>query len=161
MYLELLGMFICFAMVSLIAFQASKEDEKALEEEDSLKGHQFLGIMLMIVAAIMYAIIAVSSRNLKETPAPIILFHHSIIGFVVISIYILTEYGIRNELRMREYTLKMWLIVFGGAFCDSSAVLGTSIAYRYDRAGFTGLISYVIIVYSFMCDLIVFQEKLS
>ena len=55
-------------MVSLIAFQASKEDEKALEnegEEDSNKGHEFLGIMLMIVAAILYAIIAVTSRNLK------------------------------------------------------------------------------------------------
>ena len=54
-YLELLGMLICFAMVSLIAFQASKEDEKALEneEEDSNKGHEFLGIMLVIVAAIM------------------------------------------------------------------------------------------------------------
>ena len=40
-YIELLGMFICFAMVGLIAFQASEDDEKALEEEeeDRNKGH--------------------------------------------------------------------------------------------------------------------------
>ena len=73
----------------------------------------------------------------------------------------MVEYGITNELRMREYTLEMWLIVYGGAFFDCGSMLGATIAYQYDRAGFAGLISYVIIVYSFMCDLIVFQEKLS
>ena len=115
----------------------------------------------MTLAAIMYAIIAVSSRNLKETPAPVILFYHCINGFVIICVYILIEYGITNELRMREYTLEMWLTVFFGAFLDCGSMLGLTIAYQYDRAGFAGLISYVIIVYSFMCDLIVFQEKLS
>ena len=57
---------------------------------------------------------------------------------------------------MTEYTLEMWLIVYGAAFLDSGSMLGSTVAYQYDRAGFAGLISYVIIVYSFMCDLIVF-----
>ena len=60
MILELIGMFICFAMVGVIASQAKiEEDEKAAQEgiESSEDGgayeHKFLGIMFVIVAAIM------------------------------------------------------------------------------------------------------------
>ena len=62
---------------------------------------------------------------------------------------------------MSEYTLEMWLIVYGAALFDSFCMLSGVVAFQYDRAGFAGLISYVIIVYSFMCDIIVFQETLS
>ena len=52
-YLELLGMIICFVMVGLIAFQAKEDDKEALEEEEKdNKGNEFLGIMLISVAAI-------------------------------------------------------------------------------------------------------------
>ena len=47
-------MLICFIMVGLIAFQANQDDKKALEEEEEgNKSNEFLGIMLVIVAAIM------------------------------------------------------------------------------------------------------------
>ena len=55
----------------------------------------------------------------------------------------------------------MWLIVYGAAFVDSFCMLSGVVAFQYDRAGFAGLISYVIIVYSYLCDVTVFQEKLS
>ena len=97
-----------------------------------------------------------TSRALKETPAPIILFYHCINGTVLIWIYIFIEYAITNKFRMSEYTLEMWLIVYGVAFIDSFALLASLVAFQYDSAGFAGLVSYVIIVYSFMCDLIVF-----
>ena len=97
-----------------------------------------------------------SARALKETPPPIILFYHCINGFVLIWIYILIEYAITNKFRMSEYTLEMWLIVYGSAFIDSFCILASLVAFSYDSAGFAALISYVIIVYSFMCDLIVF-----
>ena len=129
--------------------------------EEGNKSHEFLGIMLVIVAAIMQAIASVSVRTLKETPAPIILFYHCIIGTVLIWIYILIEYGITNEFRMSEYTFEMWLIVYAAAFLDSFSMLSTTVAYQNDSAGFTALITYVIIFYSFMCDLIFFQEQLT
>ena len=46
-------MIICFVMVGLIAFQAKEDDKEALEEEEKdNKGNEFLGIMLISVAAI-------------------------------------------------------------------------------------------------------------
>ena len=62
---------------------------------------------------------------------------------------------------MSEYTLEMWLIVYAAAFCDTLSMLSVTIAYQNDRAGFTGLVSYVIIVYSYACDQVIFQEKLN
>ena len=51
-YLELIGMFICFSMVGLIAYEASEDDEKALEEEEEgNKSQEFLGIMIVVIAS--------------------------------------------------------------------------------------------------------------
>ena len=93
---------------------------------------------------------------MKETPPPVILFYHSINGFVLIWIYILIEYGITNELRMSEYTLDMWLIVYGAAYFDCCAMLSNVIAFQNDSAGLAGLLSNIIIVYSFLGDIIIF-----
>ena len=93
---------------------------------------------------------------MKETPPPVILFYHSINGFVLIWIYILIEYGITNELRMSEYTLEMWLIVYGASYVDCCAMLSNLIAFQNDSAGLAGLLSNIIIVYSFLGDIIIF-----
>ena len=53
MYLELLGMLICFGMVALIASQANQDDEKAAEEEGGTESKKFLGIMIVIGSAVM------------------------------------------------------------------------------------------------------------
>lgn len=60
--------------------------------------------MLVLIGAVAQAINCVSSRNLKGTPPPVILFYHSINGFIIIWIYIAVEAGITDTLRMSEYT---------------------------------------------------------
>ena len=40
-------------------------------------------------------------------------------------------------------------------------MLATTLAFQNDRAGFTGLLSYIVIVYSYLCDLLIFKEKIN
>ena len=53
------------------------------------------------------------------------------------------------------------MIVYVAAFVDSFSMLSNVLAYQMDRAGFTGLIGYVVIVYSYFADLLIFQEKIN
>ena len=40
-------------------------------------------------------------------------------------------------------------------------MLATTLAFQKDRAGFTGLLSYIIIVYSYIADLLIFNENIN
>ena len=62
---------------------------------------------------------------------------------------------------MSEYTLEMWLIVYGASYVDCCAMLSNLIAFQNDSAGLAGLLSNIIVVYSFLGDIIIFQEKLN
>ena len=85
----------------------------------------------------------VANRNLKDTPTTVILFYHGIIGLVIVWAYIAIEAAITGELRMSDYTFRMWLISLIAAAIAASETLTITIAYQKDRAGFSSLMSYL------------------
>ena len=87
MWLELLGMLVCFGMVGTIASQASYEEN---EDSDSNK-EKLYGIFASLVSAIFMAVVAVANRYLKDYPAPVVGFHFTVLGFFMTLIYIAFE----------------------------------------------------------------------
>ena len=158
--LEIISMLFCFSMVVLIATQQTKtsegegtiSDEEASEIRDNIAG---LGCALF--AAFVMAFCAVSSRMLKDSPTPIIIFYHTIGGFVMTSIFVLIECLVTGEgTRMTEYTGRQWAIAFAASACDMCALFSVTLAYQRDSSGFVALISYMNIVYAYICDQIFF-----
>ena len=70
----------------------------------------------------------------------------------MIWIYIIIEGLIRGEFRLDDYSAKLWLMSYGAALPDSVSLLLGTLAYQKDRSGFTALISFMSIVYSFLAD---------
>ena len=93
-----------------------------------------------------------ANRNLKEIPLPVIIFMHAILGFIMVWIYIGIETSVKGELRLSTYTARMWGMAYGSALPDSVGLLLMTLAYQKDRSGFTALISYMAIVYSYIAD---------
>ena len=60
--------------------------------------------------------------------------------------------------RLRTYTSKEWLIATGSALFNSGGLLNLTLAYQMDSSGFVSLISYMNIVYGFLCDQFIFDE---
>ena len=105
------------------------------------------------------AVVAVANRNLKDYPAPVVGFHFTVIGFIMTSIYITVEALINWELRLTQYSAKLWAMAYGAALPDGATVLLTILAYQKDKSGFVALISYMVIVYSYIADLVIFREE--
>ena len=66
-----------------------------------------LGLMLAFASSFIDAACAVLNRALKETPTPVIVFYHTITGFIIAWIYIITEMLITgNGTRLANYTMR-------------------------------------------------------
>ena len=61
--------------------------------------------------------------------------------------------------RLGSYTSREWLIATVSACFNSGESLTTTLAYQMDSSGFVSLISYMSIVYGFLCDQFIFDEK--
>ena len=62
---------------------------------------------------------------------------------------------------MSEYSARLWAMAYGAALPDAVAVHLTIISYQRDRSGFIALVGYMSIVYSYIADLVIFQESLN
>ena len=85
--------------------------------------------MASLVSAIGMAVVAVANRNLKDYPAPVVGFHFTVIGFLMTSIYITVEALINWELRLIEYSAKVWAMAFGAALPDGMTVVLSILAF--------------------------------
>ena len=118
--------------------------------------NKFAGIIIGLTAAIIWGFGAVFNRSLKAVPTPVILFYHALLGFFMIWIYIGIEAAITGELRLTEYSAKVWAMGYGAAVPDSFYTALATLAYQKDRSGMVALMTYMMIVYSFICDYLVF-----
>lgn len=74
--------------------------------------------------------VAVTSRALKETPTQIIIFYNTILGILGTGIYMIIEQLVTDEdFRMKEYTLRQFMIALGAGVFDFSALYFTTFAY--------------------------------
>ena len=118
--------------------------------------------MIALISAIVCAFCAVLNRALKALPTPIILFYHSILGLILAFTYILIEAWITgNGFRFPTYTNEMLMITAGASVFDAFACLLATLGQQSASASFVSLLSYLNIVYGYICDLVFFHTGLN
>ena len=75
--------------------------------------------MIGLMAAFVWGFCAVFNRSLKAVPTAVVLFYHALFGIPMILIYIGIEAAIKGELRLTEYSAKLWAMSYGAASPDS------------------------------------------
>jgi len=63
-----------------------------------------MGLALSMVGAVFLAFNQVLNRSLKDTPAAVIVFFHSIGGIIMLATYTAIDFGINDE--ARDYTMR-------------------------------------------------------
>ena len=86
--------------------------------------------MIALISAFFMAMCGVLNRALKDTPAPVVVFYHTINGFIIAWIYIITEMLITGKgTRLIDYTLHQYLIVCAASIFDSGGLLLGTLAF--------------------------------
>lgn len=74
--------------------------------------------------------------------------------------FILVEMWITNSpCRFGDYTGRQMGIAMGASAFDTGALLSVTTGYQMDSSGFVSMLSYLNIVYAFICDQIVWHQK--
>ena len=118
---EIVAMFICFAGVAVIASQS---------EQASTTDHvQLIGLICGFGAAVCQAMVIVLNRALKGTPAPVVVFFHTINGLLLALSFIGIEALLTgNETRLTQYSVRQYLICLAASIFDSGELLFITVA---------------------------------
>ena len=82
----------------------------------------------MLVAALTNAMNNVADRYLNATPVPVVIFYHSVNGFVLISIFIVLEALITGN-GFRFYTARQYFLIVVAVVIDSIVMLAGTMAF--------------------------------
>ena len=113
-----------------------------------------LGLILAVVNTICNGIGAVTSRKLKDTPAPILAFWNGLLVSLICGICIAFREG---GFRFDEFAFIYGIAEIGALFFVV-IMFAYTIAYQSDSSGFVALISYVQIGYAYCADRLIFHE---
>ena len=104
-------------------------------------------------------IVSVYNRKLKNVDYSIVMCYHGMLGTTLTSLFVCIEAAIRGG-EFRFYTPTQYLLMMGVSLFDVIAVNGLTISYQRDSSGFVSLISYSLIFYGFLSDILIFDEQL-
>ena len=112
-----------------------------------------MGFALAMVASVVMSFCAVTTRLLKGTPPAVMVFYHTIGGLILTGIYMIGSWLITGHgSYLTQYTAYQLGICFCSCLFEVFALLGVTVAYQSDSSGFVALISYMNIVYAYICD---------
>ena len=122
---ELLGMIVCFSLVAILGITSGKSEEAQI---NSNANYPF-GILVGLLAALIFAITSITTRRLKEIPTSALTFYHSLMGITVMTIILLTEWNYTSELHLATYTQRQILLMCGASFFDMMATYSMTVAF--------------------------------
>ena len=159
--LEIVGMVLCFAAVIVIAMQQRNEEDDP-DVEKNPYDRQNIGIYLNLAGAVVLAAQTVSFRALKTVRPEVSIFYNNMFGFSASALYLFGEMIITgNQTRLASYTGRQYGFCLASATFDIGVMIGNTIAYAKDRQGFVALVSYMSLVYCFLCDTFILHEELN
>ena len=173
--IEIIGIFICFGGVIMIATskageedddtdensitaQVDQTDKDSEDSESPSELNKYLGVIIAFSGAITFAICSVFNRKLKAIDYSALMVYHGLIGGVLAALFILIEAAIVGHFRI--YTAWQYGVLLAASVWDASACNSMTIAYQSDSSGFVSLLGYAIIVYGFASDVLIFNEQL-
>ena len=115
-----------------------------------------MGLALALVSALLMAFNIVTSRSLKATPTPVVIFYYTIGGILCTCAYILIEIWVTNiPSRFLDYTGRQYGIAVGAAAFDTVSLLIGTFAFQVANTSFVSMLSSLNVVYAFLTDLVV------
>ena len=170
---EVIAMLICFAgmvTVTVSGTRNASEDGSADAADASQANYSrtqlIVGYSLVIVTSWVFAACATLCRALKDISSGIIMFWHGILGITLAAIAILVEYfvsdyGKGQGMHLFNMGTQVLVLLLAATAFDTMGVNCATIAYQSDSSGFVALISYVMVVYGFLSDCLIFNESFS
>ena len=158
--IEVVGMFICFGGVLMIAFAKQKRIDESesgeVDEKDQLDSFdQWLGLAGGLIAAWTMGFNAIYNRKLKHLNHNVIMFYHGSLGCLICCIILAIEGIVNGGFRTYEDS-NTYIFLLSGGFLDCICVNMLTIAYQKDSSGFVSLMAYTIVVYGFLADILIF-----
>ena len=166
---EVIAMLVCFAGMVTVTVSGTRnaaEDGSDASSANYSRTQLIVGYSLVIVTSWVFAACATLCRALKDISSGIIMFWHGILGITLATIAILVEYFVSDYgkgqgmhlFNMGSYAL---VLLLAATVFDTMGVNCATIAYQSDSSGFVALISYVMVVYGFLSDCLIFNESFS
>jgi drug/metabolite transporter (DMT)-like permease len=163
---ELIGMFICFLCLIMIASKGSEDTQ----DLDSLMytPNYTIGIILGFSSAWLYAFCCVFNRVLWDVPTELVLFYHGVIGSIfAITMSLLTPLvnskggSYSQGITLFQHSGSQYLVMVAASLLDSLGMFANTYAFQVEDSAFVSLVSYLLILYALLQDLVIFNENFS
>ena len=166
---EVIAMLVCFAGMVTVTVSGTRnaaEDGSDASSANYSRTQLIVGYSLVIVTSWVFAACATLCRALKDISSGIIMFWHGILGVTLATIailveYIVSDYGKGQGMHLLNMGSQALVLLLAATVFDTMGVNCATIAYQSDSSGFVALISYVMVVYGFLSDCLIFNESFS
>jgi len=156
MLCEYAGMVVSFAGVFFIAFYKGGDESGVYEANYKIP----LGVLLSFCMGLAEAFINLYNRMMADVDWFVVMFCHSAIGLISPLIVICIEALFKGEFRIfTTYTSRQWSLLMLGAVLDFVILSASVIASQATSLTFISLVMYLLVVYAFLADILIFHES--
>ena len=113
------------------------------------------GILMANLASFSEGFGDVISRTLKDVYISIIIFWYGLLATIGSLLYLL----ITSELSFAGYTSQQYFLLGLAVLCAVVALTANIVAFQADSSGFVALLSFVVLVWAYAADMLIFNEE--
>ena len=154
---DLIAMFICFAGIVGIALTAAPSGE-----DDDVFNYYLIGVLLAFFSSLMIASIMVIGRRIREIHWSVVLTHISVQYLVVSTVIALLDHCINAKgtfLVYQDSRVYLWAVI--GGLSEFCFLMCHTIALQNAIGVFVALLSYQMVAYAFLADIIIFKTEVT
>ena len=118
----------------------------------------WLGFGIALLSAWTMGFNGIYNRKLKSLGPNIVMFYHGVIGTSLGGIILIIEAIIRGG--FRTFDAGTYGILAAGGLIDTLCVNCLTVAFMNDRSGFVSLMSYMLVFWGFLADILIFKEEI-
>lgn len=138
---EVIGVILCFLGICVLSFSSvTTVDSTQLDGE----GSEVIGMACMLVASLLFSMVSISTRRLKDVHYTVISMFHGTIGMTAAMIIIVVRSLIFGyPFTLMSYPMGTVLKALMGGICDTSTIFFFTIGFQSDSSGFVSMFGYL------------------
>lgn len=121
-----------------------------------------VGIILLVVLSASNGLLAILTRQMQELPVSVMITYIALAALLLLGTGLLIEFAFSvGPLRIVNYDAEQYMFGFLAGGLNQLGLLFKIIAYQNERSGLITLLAYIGLVYAFLGDYFLFDERLS
>ena len=121
-----------------------------------------MGSCLILLTSVCYASVSILTRKMQKITFSVISFYYSCLAFPIVCIMILGESWVHGHaIRLWSYDGEQYAWMCGLSTINFFGLNAALIAMQNERSGFVTMMGYIGVVYAFLGDILIFNEKLA